>query len=208
MAKASALTPLDYCNRAVSTNGRENFEVPYIDGYRIVSTDGHRLHLVDGLPNAGKGYVDGRDCQFPDFEQVLPKREKLLTVATIQLTKGHVDHLKRLGKTFKNKHCECVIETNQADGCLVITGEYTERCESLNGCFSVRIPAECERPFRVGLNLSYFVDALISDGIIIPPFTLETQEPSAEATTSALVIRYDTSPSYVAIVMPIRTVTN
>jgi DNA polymerase III sliding clamp (beta) subunit (PCNA family) len=203
MAK-QALTPLDYCNRAVGTDGRMNLEVPYMDGYRIVSTDGHRLHLVDGLPNAGKGYIDGRDCQFPDYEQVLPKREKLRTVATVELNKGQVDHLKRLVKTFKNKHCDCVIEAKQAEGCLVITGKYTSGCESLNGSFSVRIPAECQRPFRAGLNLSYFVDALISDGIIIPPFTLETQEPSAEATTSALVIRYDTSPSYVAIVMPLR----
>jgi hypothetical protein len=204
MAKNNALTPLDYCNRAVSTDPtRYNLDVPYRDGTRLVATDGHRLHLVEGLPDTGKGFIDGRNFEFVHYQSVVPERFKLLTVATVHITKKQASALKRLVKTFKGNHCDCVIETDPKRCVLVFTGKYRIGCESVEGGFTVTIPAECERSIKVALNLSYFVDALLSD-YNIPGFTIETTEPRSDGTMSAIVLRYDMRPAYIAVIMPLR----
>jgi len=151
----------------------------------------------------GKGFLDGRVCQFPNYEAVLPQRSKLTTVATVQLNKKQTEHLKRLVKTYKRKDCDCIVESDCENSVLVIRGYHVTDCEALNGEFVVRIPADGLKPFKMGLNFRYLVEALLSD-YITPPFTLETEGPSQDGSTKPLVIRYDMPQAYIGVIMPLR----
>lgn len=54
---------------------RYNLQYVYRDLTSMVATDGHRMHLVTGLPEVKAHFIgaDDPDMQFPDYLQVLPK---------------------------------------------------------------------------------------------------------------------------------------
>lgn len=199
-----AISPLDYVSRAVSKDEtRFNMQSAYRDGQRLIATDGHRLHLVEGLEGNQQGFIDGTDSEPPPYDSVIPK--KATTIARLAITDKQIRQLGLLVKTIKERTPVVILESNPSEGTVTLTRSFVPDCESVEGGFHVVFRGVEElKPFKVGINLRYFVEALI--GGRSPEFTIETETPDAEATTSALVLRYSLvgSCSYSAIVMPVR----
>jgi DNA polymerase III sliding clamp (beta) subunit (PCNA family) len=201
---SKAVSPLDYVARAVSKDeSRYNMQSAYRDGKRLVATDGHRLHLVDGLDGDTKGFLDGDNTyQFPNYETVIPKGP--LTVARLAIDDKQIRQLGHLLKTIKEKNAVVTMESNPNEGTITLSREFRPECESLEGGFRVVFRNAGElRPFKVGINLRYFIEALL--GGIYSEFTIQTEKPDTKETTSALVLKYNLgSLSYSAIIMPVR----
>jgi len=95
-----------WLNKAVSTDdGRFNLSKVYCDGKNLVSTDGHRLHILNGV---GKIFEVGHynknnkkvkfDWSFPDYHMVIPDKSKM------DMYKFNIDALNKLGKKPNKTH--------------------------------------------------------------------------------------------------------
>lgn len=62
---------------------RFNLCESYRDKTRLVATDGHRMHIINGLPEVPAHFPSGLDAKFPDYKMVIPKDAP---IATIELT--------------------------------------------------------------------------------------------------------------------------
>lgn len=155
------LSPIDFVNRAVSTDeGRHNMTGAYRDSDKLIATDGHRLHMVSGLVKQEKGgFVDGRDAQFPNYEMVLPKSPE--HVADLKITKRQVQYLNKVVKTLRDRTCGCKFEFEPSNG-LTISGESKGEGDTFG--FTLRFPSvQVKKAYTIGLNLRYFIEAIIPD---------------------------------------------
>lgn len=189
-----AISAIDYVNRAVSTDeGRLNMQAAYREKDLLVATDGHRLHMVSGLVvQPTGGYVDGRDCQFPNYEMVLPKQP--YQIATLKLFKKQIQYLNKVLKVLRDTCCGCKFTFDPKTG-LTITGSSRGEFDTLT--FTHNLPTVyVDREFEVGLNLRYFVDALIADVDMVFNATTEGGPTTLEADLHG--------SKYTAIIMPLK----
>lgn len=64
---------MQFLERALSKDETKAYMTcVYRDKNHLVATDGHRLHVCNGLPDATPGYLDGRVESFPCWQQVVP----------------------------------------------------------------------------------------------------------------------------------------
>lgn len=188
------VSSIEYVNRAVSQDeGRYNMTAAYRERDRLIATDGHRLHMVSGLVNQEKGgFVDGRDAQFPCYETVLPKKAE--TVGTVTFSKKEIALLNKVVKLYRDRNCSCRFEFRKGEPLKLIAKDKGESdCFELTMTFS---NVEIERDHTVGMNLRYFVEALLPS----LPMTFSTEGPR-EPQVLALEL-YD--GKYTAVVMPLR----
>jgi DNA polymerase III sliding clamp (beta) subunit (PCNA family) len=153
---------LDYVSLAVSKDaGRINLTGVYRDKTRLVGTDGHRLHLVDGLPEVEKPhYVDGRDLEFPNYETAFLSDAQML--CEFPVVKEDIKRIKALiGLYPKGEYPIAKLAVRAGRLFLESTGNQPGLLFSLS--FSVDQKAVEE--FEIGINLKYLVDALIPSNI-------------------------------------------
>ncbi len=145
----------DYINLAVSKDqGRYNLTGAYREGEWLVSSDGHRLHYVSGLPVVEKGmFLDGRDAQFPDWHQVVPKTPgvKCSLVASVEALR----RLEALCKLIDDK--QKGVKFRIEKGAVII--EASGAGWQCSGSFGLEVEGVQDVAVR-GLNLSYLIDAL------------------------------------------------
>lgn len=157
MKALKTVEPMDFVARAISKDeGRYNLTGAYRDKDRLVSTDGHRLHMIEGLANQEKGgFVDGRACEFPNYETVLPKNKQ--TVATITLKKDQLRKLKKLADCHSDsRNVEFKLEFKREG--LIVSSVLDE---ALDMRVSLKLSADVDREVTVGVNLRYFIDAFL-----------------------------------------------
>ena len=128
----------------------------------LVATDGHRLHMSNGLIDATPHYLDGLDADFPDFAQVLPTKT---AVSIVQISSGSVKILQKLMNLIKKRDKWNTIS-------LSVTREHEQSKEPrAKGTIQYLDPdllvnldlniGELEGiPFNLSVNLAYLVDAL------------------------------------------------
>lgn len=190
------ITPLDYVNIAVSQDeGRWNMTGAYREKDVLVATDGHRLHMVSGLAmQAQGGFVDGRDSQFPCYEAVIPKNPK--TLATVKFNRKQIAQLNKVQKLFSHRSIGTKF-TFHRDKLRI---EASEEGSESQGAWSITLTFDCDTEYQaeytVGLNLRYFVEALI------PNMPMKF---SSENNKGPQLLKLDLGSSeYTAIIMPIR----
>jgi len=94
---------LEYIKLATSKDKtRFNFNQVYRDLNKIVATDGHRMHWINGQEEIAKGfYLDGQDHgPFPDYSQVFPKADPA-SLLSVVLTTDFVKKAKAMLKLIQ-----------------------------------------------------------------------------------------------------------
>lgn len=188
------ISALDFVNIAVSQDeGRHNMRAAYREKDRLVATDGHRLHMVSGLAMQEKGsFVDGRDCEFPNYELVFPKNTK--EMATFKFNKKQIAQLNKIVKLYADKNSGAFLTFKNNQLSIMASEEGSEN----QGAWSATVTFSCETKaaWQVKLNLRYFVEALI------PNVSMSFE---ASDQTGPQVIKADMHGSeYLALVMPLR----
>jgi DNA polymerase III sliding clamp (beta) subunit (PCNA family) len=152
---------LAYVQKAVSKDKtRYGIQEVYRDKNRLVATDGHRLHWVNGLPDAEPHYLSGLDAQFPDYNQVIPTEVKgELSFTCHKSTLNEIAALRDFcKKAFGDKSAACkLITENEALSLKLTSSNY-------NGEVSLAIPIADKSGIipEIGFSLNYFVDCLVS----------------------------------------------
>lgn len=88
-----------YIDIAVSKDLRGGLQYAYRHRDRLIGCDGHRLHMITGLAEVSEGqYVSApKDTpEYPNYEVVLPKEEKLRRIGTLTFDKDQVKVIKGL----------------------------------------------------------------------------------------------------------------
>lgn len=197
----TTVSPFDYVSTAVSTDeGRYNMTAAYRERDRLIATDGHRLHMVSGLAMQSEGsFVDGRSGQFPNYEAVIPK--KPFDIATVTFNKKQIAQLNKVVKLFTDRNCGTRLTFS---GNTLTIGAVADKSES-QGAWSIVLTFDCEgvdslkaTQWSVGLNLRYFVEALIPN----VPMTLSSEDTRGPQLLKATLH----GSEYMAIIMPLRDV--
>lgn len=149
------MNTLDFVSLAVSRDEfRHNLTGVYRDTNKLVASDGHRLHWVE-IPDGKPGYLDGRDAQFPDYSQVMP-RDPASCVVEVKLAADSRKILKALAALSKayDKTQTVTVKTNTKS--LFIQSPEKSPVE-----FSYEIPCEHKKDtIKLGLSLRYLLDAM------------------------------------------------
>lgn len=153
---------LKYIELAKSKDeSRYNLTSVYRDKNHLVATDGHRLHMSNGLPDAKPHFLDGTDATFPDYEQVLPKTPPMGRIEYVHIGnngKRILNTLKQLAKLVSNYDkahvgikliCEKEKPVKIGFKHPELTFEHVIESFVYNG------PS-----LEMGLNLNYLIDAL------------------------------------------------
>lgn len=140
---------------------RFNLCAVYRDKNHLVATDGHRLHMSNGLPDATPGYLNGLDAQFPDYAQILPKTKEAGEVEYVHIGsdgKAILQTLKAIASLVKLED-RAEIKTkwvfeDQKPVRVAYNGTYTKLD------YEIEAMKYQGKPFTLGVNLSYMIDAL------------------------------------------------
>lgn len=141
--------------------GRYNLSAIYREKDRLVATDGHRLHYVEGLPIVEKGhFLDGRDAQFPNYETAFIQKPQ--TVGKIKLTKKAIRDLTALAKVVRERNCATRIVFKHGEP---LTFECSYKNETGRGSWTYTTESIVEfgRDWDRLINLRYFLDAVMPD---------------------------------------------
>lgn len=176
--------------------GRSNLQDPYCSGEEIVSTDGHRMHIVKLDQPGTKGYVgravDNGDT-FPDYKHVWPKKFTHSFLSSFGVEE--VKKLKALltyGSAFnpyKSMPVFVRLSPTEKDKNLRVSLSLDDN----SGGGSVVLPIYYEGE-EIGVNLSYLIDAIIP----MHQFTW-----SFSGQDSGMVIEYS-DLKYTSLIMPVR----
>lgn len=136
----------------------------------IVATDGHRLHMSNGLPEVEPHFVDDIDGEFPDYTQVLPKTNvpsDCMLYFISQAVDGSKQQIKRLRKILAvvkafERIPNVVLEVAASGATISHVGVdgFEIKYSLFIDAEVSRVPGSCDLPIRVGVNLAYFIDAL------------------------------------------------
>ena len=197
ISKIKIPTPEQWLNLATYKDTyRPNLRHPYCSGDEIVSTDGHRMHIVKLDQPGTKGYIgraiDNGDT-FPDYKHVWP--EKFTHSLTSSIGLEEVKKLKALlayGSAFnpsKDMPVFVRLSPTEKDKNLRVLLSLNARC----GGGSIVLPIEYKGE-EIGVNLSYLIDAIIPTR----QFTW-----SFSGQDSGMVIEYS-NLKYTSLIMPVR----
>lgn len=152
-----------YIELALSKDiGRGALEYAYRDKDKLVGCDGHRLHMICGLPQVKESYLvscGSYDGQYPQYELALPDKERF--ISNIIVEKRDMKRIKGLSE-FIGVEENPVAALHTEGNMLHIT--HINPAESVQARLVIelentpRIPME-----RMGVDLRYFYQALIQD---------------------------------------------
>jgi DNA polymerase III sliding clamp (beta) subunit (PCNA family) len=180
---------------------RFNLNSVYRDATALVATDGHRLHLSNGLPEVTPHYTDGTDAEYPDWKQVMPDagRHNYLKLAFSPVlsftdTKQFLTRCKKIATLLKSYQKIPTVKLSAFDGSASIDFAFDGLKLSLTlPCEIVKHDREQFEP--IGLNFLYFVDAL--QALHTESLVMRIEKPLAP-------IHFVGSENKQAIIMPMR----
>lgn len=123
----SAMNTMKYISLACSkdkTHRRHLCEV-YRDKTSLVATDGHRLHISNGLPEVEPHYLSGLDAEFPDYRMAFPKDEHP-NQCTIQLTTKNMQEWNKLNmfRKVQDKTVPALLNLKKGEATLTMSAGY------------------------------------------------------------------------------------
>jgi DNA polymerase III sliding clamp (beta) subunit (PCNA family) len=163
---------IKYCELATSKDKtRINLNGVYRAEESYVATDGHRLHMSNGLNKAEPHYLTPlpsphENSQFPDYTQVLPDGTENI-IATIKMTsftgykevKKNLQTMKRLATLLKPYDRQMVVRLEiRGNEAWIVAAKSGLKFE-LKLCAEANLEAEQFEPR--GINLMYLHDALL-----------------------------------------------
>lgn len=161
---------LDFVKLATSSDkSRYNLTGVYRDTDKYVATDGHRMHISNGLPEAEPHYTDDTStrfpgAQFPDYKQVIPDSPIIASTLVFASYAGYKElkpfmgRFKKLVTLLKAYAKQPIVELSVTKGKAHIIARTRSgfECTLLLPC-EVR-GEETLKP--IGINVIYFFDAL------------------------------------------------
>ena len=126
----------------------------------LVATDGHRLHMSNGLIDATPHYLDGLDADFPDFTKIMPTGR---AINSVNIFEGNIPSLKRMLALIKGRHesnavtLEVIKPLTDHEAPI---GTVSYKDEELEVKLVLQIGELVGSSFSVSLNLAYFIDAI------------------------------------------------
>ena len=138
----------------------------YRHGTRAVGTDGHRLHIMMGLPEVEKPFMMTTDegvtpDSFPNYEIALPTSEVL--VCTFRASREEVKALKGLAAIAGG---DCIVKLERKDGPDELLKFSWESRIGSQGFRTATIGLESDgrqarTPVSMWVDINYLVDAII-----------------------------------------------
>lgn len=195
---------LTYVTLATSKDKtRYNLTKAYRDSDKLIATDGHRMHWIEGLPHTAGAYLDGStDCEFPDYSQVMPKGSPKHAFTMFP----HANTHKVLGALLKLVECHDkrkTVELRSSGATMMLA---IPNPDDIIGSVKLSGVLEENAPcggIVLGVNLAYLIDA-ISPALKAKSstafFTLEFRSEFELIKVRCHVAGQD----YHAIVMPVR----
>ncbi len=180
---------------------RVNLTGIYRGKNHFVATDGHRMHLSNGLADAEPHYIDGRDMEFPNVDIVMPKASAYVGIATFEHSyKVGNEILKKLKALLPiakiyDKH-GLIARIILRDDCSVTVRVIGNHAEFI-AAYSIPEFIYKGKDMEVGINLQYLIDAIsyISDtGCKIhftgelSPIVIQDYKDSCEGRLKAIVM--------------------
>ena len=192
---------LEYVEIAKSRDeGRYNMTGIYRDTERLVATDGHRLHMVEGLPKIEKGhFLDGRDSEFPCYKQVLLKNPTL--VCSVKFESKDIKRMKAFLGLYDRK-INRGVWLSCTNGRLVIESSAEEKGWKASMTFPCE-ESRCDRAFKIGVNLQYLIEALVPMKTYATEFYVENAFSNGAEVSRVLNIAYPVMKS-TALIMGMR----
>ena len=180
---------LEYVEVAKSRDeGRYNLTGIYRDTERLVATDGHRLHMVDGMPKIDKPhFLDGRDSQFPSYEIVLLKNPTL--VCSVKFDAKDIKRMKAFLSMYDRKINRGVWLSCTHQKGLVIESSTEEKGWMARITFQCE-ESRCDRAFKIGVNLQYVIEALVPMKTYAAEFYVENATSNGGEVSRTLSIVY------------------
>lgn len=138
-------------------NDRPMIQRPFRDLTRLVATDGHRLHMLDGLSEVEKSHIVGDvlgDYTFPDYQQVLPNGSSHKTIG-----KGVVLSV----PLFEQLSAAVAFNKKLKNGCLVVI----EPIENEDAKISIQLRFNRNHTIpesSILIDPQYLLDALLAGG--------------------------------------------
>lgn len=151
---------LKYIELAKSKDeSRYNLTSVYRDTHHLVATDGHRLHMSNGLPEARPHFLNGIDAEFPDYKQIIPKQDPVgkIEYHTSNNGKRILLSLKAISKAVKefDRSLVCKIEFHDKKPIKIIFEHPELKLEHTLEAFVYE-----GKDITTGITLSYLIDAL------------------------------------------------
>lgn len=152
---------MKYLELAVSKDStRFNLQRIYRAETELVATDGHRLHLSNGLEKTTPHYVDGYDGAFPEYTQVMPKQAPSGKFEIAPIYKGQKEVLRKLKELSKlakwadrSFPVKLILQSGKAPLIAI-------ESKDLKLTYTLSFEAYEGEDIALGLNLSYFIDAI------------------------------------------------
>lgn len=205
------LTNIEWVSLAKSTDKyRLNLCEVYRDKHHLVATDGFRLHCSNGLPEVSPHFPSGLDAQFPNWQAVVPKDDRLIETLNLIATSEFLRALKAtvaFCKSIKLRPIARVefqsvyyAKDNTTDFYAALTVDCKGRSELDILRLRVKIANNvCERFEPFGINLAYLHDALSMPTVRKLSLYNWTDDTKKVAT----IMAHDEEKSRQAIIMPV-----
>lgn len=199
------LSDLEWVKLAASKDKtRKCLTEVYRDKTCFVATDGHRLHLSNGLPESVAGYLSGYDGQFPDYAQVMPQCPKdLFEVPDYEIEQliGFLEGVQTIFKKQKKGIPAITISRNK-DSQLIFEASYTTLGSKAAGLslsyVTCILPTIADSFACFALNAAYLIDALKG---LTQSAVFKTDDP-LNGLRGVLITQNDSHRK--ALIMPIR----
>lgn len=124
---------------------------------KLIGCDGHRLHMITGLPFVHEGqYVSAPNGtpEYPNYEMVLPKEERFIGTMKIdrpemKRLKGFLDLASTRGvKITRDRSCEGALIVRYKDN--------TVECR-----MEIPLQSDSREFLDIGIDLQFFFDAVV-----------------------------------------------
>lgn len=131
----------------------------------LVATDGHRLHISNGLPSSTPHFPSGLDAEFPDYSHIVKASEGANKDAiTLSLLPAKRKEVKRFQQQLKTLITLVRRIDASTFAVMLITtraGKAYLKFQSGELKFFITIPCECDPiKSRRQVNLTYLADAI------------------------------------------------
>jgi len=182
----------------------------YRDKHHLVATDGFRLHCSNGLPEVAPHFPSGMDAQFPDWQAVIPKEERLIETLNLSVTPEFLRALKATVAFCKSIKLKPIVRVefqsvyhgkdNTTDFYASLSLDCRERCELDILRLRSKINNDaCQRFEPFEFNLAYLYDALMMPSIRHLSLYKWTDDTKKVAT----IVAHNDDRSRQAIIMPV-----
>lgn len=193
MGKTAKFNDQKYIELALSKDiGRGALEYAYRDKDRLIGCDGHRLHMICGLPVVKDPYLvtsGSYDGLYPQYELALPDNARF--ISDILVEKRDMKRLKSLSDFIGVEENPIATIYNEGNMLHIAYSNFANSVEAklvIELESTPRIPME-----KMGIDLRYFYQALIQD--------VEMELHQADGRGISLVCTLPSINSYALIMM-------